>query len=312
MKVAFFIVVSCMLLMETVSAFHGKNELICEKCHTVHYSEDGSIPQPGEGPSAHLLVNERSTELCLTCHDGKAGTPDVIGADDVNGLMERAAGFFAPVNVDNANGHNLGLDGTRGGYGAAEVGCIDCHDPHGRDTRDPDYRYRNLQWASDVGSEPMIRTYVKPGAMGIEVYEQHSVGYAAPDSETSEWREVTNICFGCHDSFKSDGYTRDSDGTCIRHPSTDSERGIWELISRRGPPHTDPTHWVDGGDIGFAMGRLPFIVSGATDYVEATTVAKANEVFCLTCHKAHGSGYKNSLRWPADSNLGCQQCHNKG
>lgn len=311
-----------------VTAFHEKNTLTCGNCHTTHYSEDGDIPPDvdKEGPFKHLLIKEHSTELCLTCHDGKAGTPDVSGADDVNGLVERAAGFFASINEDNENGHNLALDKTGGYPNTSQMGCIDCHDPHGKSPNDPDYRYRNLRWPSDPGGEPIIKAFVKPGATGLEVYEQSNIGYTAPNTRTSDWREVSSICFDCHDIFKSDSYTKNSDGAYIRHPSADSERGIRAAINQHSSsstwftsvnPSSDPEHWANGANIGFEIGRLPFIVPGATNYMEATTVAtKAdkviNEVFCLTCHKAHGSRYKHSLRWPENSNLGCQQCHNKG
>lgn len=319
MKTLLFIILLNTLLVEIATAFHEKNTLICGKCHTTHYSEDGNVPSDGdeEGPFKHLFIKEHSSKLCLTCHDGKAGIPDVSSADDVNELTERAAGFFAPINENNANGHDLALDKTGGGNNTSKVGCVDCHDPHGRGPSDPDYKYRNLQWASDPGGEPIIKAFVKSGVTGLEVYEQSNIGYAAPNTKTSDWREVTNICLDCHHTFKSDGYTRNSGGMYIRHPSTDSERGLWEAINQHGPPQTDPEHWENGTGIDFEIGRLPFIVSEATNYVEATTVATqtnkvTNEVFCLTCHKAHGSRYKNSLRWPEDSNLGCQQCHNKG
>jgi len=294
----------------------------------MHRSEDGGTPVSGEDTSGHLLAKERSSELCLTCHDGQTGTPDVIGEDDVNGLTERSAGFFASINAPNTNGHDLQADRvghsdlcstchSGGSFGTAKIGCIDCHDPHGKDVDDSNYSYRNLRSEKDPDDVPLFRAFVKPDATELEIYEQKNIGYTAPDTKTSDWREVTNICFGCHHTFSAYGYTRDSNGACIRHPSTDSERGIWEAINRHGQPLTDPIHWANGTGIGFAMGRVPFIVSKATDYVGATTIATnnsriTNEVFCLTCHKAHGSRHKNSLRWPENSNPACQQCHNKG
>lgn len=84
-----------MLLVKTVTAFHGKTDLVCEECHAMHQSSE-----PDEGPFGHLLIKESSTELCLTCHDGKAGVPDVIGEDDVNGLLDtrtRFAGLRTPI-----------------------------------------------------------------------------------------------------------------------------------------------------------------------------------------------------------------------
>jgi len=322
---SFLSIISIILLsvfsVGTITAFHGTS-LVCNKCHTMHYSESGGIPLDGDigGPFKHLLIKEHSSELCLTCHDGQANTPDVF-RDDFNGLTERAAGSFAGVNQINANGHNLGEDKlgpselpSGGEFNTAKVGCVNCHEPHGMDTNNPNYRYRNLKKAAIVGSQPIIKAFVNPIATGLNVYEQKNIGYAAPTTQTSDWREVTNICLDCHHTFSGYDYTRSpatASGTCIRHPCTESERSVWEPINK----HTgsiDPTHWVNGTGIGFAVSRLPFIVSGATNYTEATTVAQNNEVFCLTCHKAHGADNDSSLRWNylEGSNLGCQQCHN--
>lgn len=329
-RILFCVVLAGMLsvfCMGAAGAFHG-TALICNKCHTMHYSEDGGVPpgaDPG-GPFGQLLTKEHSTELCLTCHDGQVGTPDVSGAD-VNALTERSAGHFAAVDVANANGHNLGQDkiGSSslcvachfgGEFSTAKLGCTDCHDAHGRVPGSPEYRYRNLQWASSPGSEPIITAFVNSGATGLDVYERDNVGYPAPSSNPSTWREVNNVCIDCHHTFSGYYYTRDpnhTDGTCIRHPNTESERGAWEAINKH-TIGTDPAHWVDGTGIGFSIDRLPFIVSGATNYAQATTVAPTNEVFCLTCHKAHGNGNSSGLRWSyeVDSNAGCQQCHAKG
>lgn len=313
-KTLLSIVLLSMLLVETITAFHGEDNLVCDKCHVMHQSED-----------PWLLNREGITELCLTCHDGKAGTPDVIGKEDINGLLERSAGFFSAINAPNAFGHDLRADkvGTQalcsnchsgGSFSTAKVGCIDCHDPHGRSIDDPLHSYRNLRSLSKSGDGLIFRAFVRPGVTGLEVYERRNIGYTAPDRRASDWREVTGICFDCHHVFGEDGYTRNPDGVCIRHPSTDSERGIRETVNRHGAQQTDPECWENGIGTGFAIARVPFIVSGAAEYTDSGTaaVSASNEVFCLTCHKAHGSAYRNSLRWHENSNLGCQQCHNKG
>jgi len=365
MRICLFVVLACIFLvgikvMKTDAGVHG-SDLVCNKCHTMHASEDGELPtmpdEPGgtaEGPNPHLLYKADVTMLCLVCHDEQAGMPDVSG-DDENNLIERAAGQFGTVDAINPNGHNLapdtvGFTGTTGicndchpgywgpggaGFNQTKMGCVDCHEPHGKDPElpdespNPDYIYRNLHYAWFPDDTPKITAFVNPSADELEVYERANIGYAAPTAQVSDWREVTNICVDCHHTFTSYYYTRlgnvppdiDPDGTCIRHPNTDSEDGAQEYINRHGLPQTDPVHWEGGTGNGFPADpdnpdnpRLPFIVSGASDYGAATAVAQNNEVFCLTCHKAHGSEYASSLRWPyrtEDSNLGCEQCHNK-
>ena len=139
------------------------------------------------------------------------------------------------------------------------------------------------------------------------------------------------------------------DGECVRHPNTESVRNTWESID--GPVGSngqlvagytstaDSEHWEFGEDgwlsgnggngIGFpnpadlseiAPVQLPFLVQGAfngtqqQNYDATKVVSAENQVFCLTCHKAHGSSNNSSMRWEyqTSSNRGCQQCHNKG
>lgn len=318
---------------DTDAGFHGTG-LICNKCHTMHASENGVLPtMPGDtapmtGPNPYLLYKANVTDLCLVCHDEQDGTPDVFGTD-VNGLTERSAGFFAEnVGVENPKGHNLGhnkigpgdslCDACHfgGDFNTAEIGCTDCHEAHGRDPNNPDYRYRNLQSAYIPGSEPIIKAFVNPSATGLAVYEQSNIGYPAPTTGTGDWREVTYFCLDCHHTFSGYLYTREDgieNGHPIKHPVTDTLRGAWEPIDKY-TGSTDPEHWVNGIGNGFEIDRLPFMVSGATNYDESKIVAPNNEVFCLTCHKAHGSDYESAMRWDyrRDSNSGCQQCHNKG
>lgn len=322
----------------------------------MHYSENGGVlPEWDEGgPFEHLLIMQYSSELCLVCHDnvGYSDIPDVSGQDD-NGVEERSAGFFGgddtgtvdPIDYTNPNGHNLAagkvgyseeggictichgniwqIDGSSE-FNNAAIGCVDCHDPHGRDPGTINYRYRNLisPWELDPEDTPKITAFVKEFGeegeeiVGLDVYEQDNIAYSTtgngPKPDELQWREVTYICLDCHHTFSGHDYTR-THGACIRHPNTDSVRGAKEPVSVLFDS-TD-SHWVTGVN---AQDRLPFIVSDASSYGAATVIADA-EVFCLTCHKAHGSNNASSLRWNyrdtdpgGASSFGCQQCHNKG
>jgi hypothetical protein len=284
----------------------------------MHYSESHdlqgtageSYPTLQGGPTAKLLRRGTALDLCLACHDQRSGVPDVVGPD-TNGLTERAAGQFGNPDEPNFRGHNLsrtpGYLCTRchwEGMAGGSVECIDCHNMHGNG------RYRNLQWASWPGGEPMIAALIRPGVTGLQRYVRANIAYPGPVSGDDSYREVTNICIDCHHSFFAPSYTG-STSPYHRHPGVNSEWGGYYPINRPGAG-TDPANWTSGG-AGFTVPRVPFMVVGATDFAAATTVAANNQVFCLSCHKAHGSDQPFSTLWDYGSAnpAGCQQCHNR-
>jgi hypothetical protein len=145
-------------------------------------------------------------------------------------------------------------------------------------------------------------------------YEQANVRYPSPAGADTSFLEVTTICSDCHHTFMDQGtYTRNAPGDpWLRHPGTYSEAGSHRPVDGGAAISTNPDFWVNGT---FATPRLPFIVAGATSFGAAGAVDAKNEVFCLTCHKAHGSSEPFALRWhyggfpqPVTSD-GCQQCH---
>lgn len=306
--------------------YHNEATLICSDCHVMHASaghdyEGASNAYTGT-ENAKLLKASDSTDLCLACHDGMSGVPDVVGPD-VNGLTERSAGFFQNPNVSNPNGHTLGTGLVvgdyelcmrchfRGSYVTAKITCVDCHNPHGNKNA------RNLQWAGMAGSEPPFGLFVNPSATGMAKYERANVGYGTQDSDML--REVSNMCLDCHHKFSGASYTDpNGDGIHSRHPSYDSERlSPNNILQGALKGTTDPTHWLDGVGSGFTdTPRVPFVVKGASDFASATKVdANNNGVFCLSCHKAHGSSHAFGLTYEAPKGTnakGCDQCHNIG
>jgi hypothetical protein len=149
-------------------------------------------------------------------------------------------------------------------------------------------------------------------------YQRANVTYGAPAAGDDTWREIINMCIDCHHAFmdgEPPNYTNPDGGHWNRHPGTNTEWGARRPINRSGA-NTDPANWEGGSGPEFDIGRLPFVVSGATDFASAGVVAQDNEVFCLSCHKAHGNTNSFGLLWnpgepstPLEATAGCHQCH---
>jgi len=316
--------------------YHNGDDLVCSDCHIMHasmqhnYGYNDAYTYPLEiNPAAnHLLKANNSLMLCLNCHQDKAGVPDVMGPD-VNGGYLRAGGQFGDVGTINDNGHNIGPEPGEdlclrchfgGNFPTAQVECVDCHAVHGTGY------YRNLQWPSWPGGEPPIIAFVNPSVSGLQKFQQSNVKYGGPGDGPNQptWREPTNICIDCHHIFvdgsaNGNDYTNpDLDYHWNRHPSTNTEEGAYRPISGLpGNPvySADSVNWFEGQGSEFSIGRLPFLVKEAHDYAAASVVSYDNEVFCLSCHSAHGSQFSFGLRWnSAESDIplrqaGCRQCH---
>ena len=317
--------------------YHNGGTLLCYDCHAMHYSQQHDvsgaagegIPSLGGGPTGKLLRRATSTQLCLACHDGQVGIPDVMKGD-TNGLGDnRAAGFFSEdPGTSTYRGHNLATTDSISpcdrchnmhGGGPPATGalrCIECHNPHGNGA------YRNIQRRAHSSPPNQPKAIALSDATGLNKYDQRNIGYSAPPGGDNTWREVTYLCSGnalggCHGGFAStaSGLNTGNTSPFHRHPGTNSQESVYFPLDRTGA-HTDPAHWVTGTGNGFSIARVSFVVRGATNYSQAIVVAENNEVFCLSCHKAHGSGNAFSLRWdyggpPGTSQAGCNQCHNK-
>lgn len=313
------------------SPYHNGPTLYCSDCHVMHASlqhnyaggeenEGGTGPYPwSTEPAAALLKAQDPVDLCLNCHDNAPGIPDVLGSD-INNLRERSAGFFDHVEIPNPRGHDLGrgLSGqedsglcTRchsGSDDGLKVTCIDCHAYHGNGNP------RNLQWASWPDGTPPLGLFNPAGMSDIRRFERGNTNYGTLDG--MNMLEASSVCVDCHHVFSGGQYT-DPEGTGfhVRHPTYDSERDDPNSIEdgqARGS--TAPAHWEGGSGSGFeGTQRVPCVVRGAADYASASVIdASTNGVFCLSCHKAHGSSSAFGIVWPLNGAIdrtGCDQCH---
>jgi hypothetical protein len=297
--------------------WHTAGSLRCEDCHIQHASEKGQ-PLPG-GPFVYLLRKTTINELCLSCHDGTDPTaPDVLAPVQMYAstpTRESGAGYFSPAGVANAQGHDLGLVTTiplQGAAHTAQLTCASCHAVHGNGN------YRNL--LTDPAGDSSIVEIIKgtdvftefspdvpPTTVGsVAAYNSGNIAYV---SNFSTW------CSSCHDQLRLNNASTPP-AHFNGHPTDVS---LNTFLTTR---HTDPAHWVSGTGEGFpaaqpgGIPRVPYLSLQARDLLSARTPRESDQVFCLSCHKAHGSANKKALLWPyvegQDAYVaGCQQCHNR-
>jgi len=301
--------------------YHVGNGLHCSDCHIIHASRrgiayGGGLPNPTGYPS--LLRAATASELCLTCHDGGSGTgdsaPDVSGAASYEtGSVKRAAGAFqAAVGSSTANGHDLGVSGQIAPGGAWSNGtgtsCASCHAPHGNTY------YRNLVLipGNAPGNRPV--TAITQAAL-TPTATQYSVGnlrYTSSTDGLAAW------CQGCHTNFHGQpgaanmggatgGDAPGSSSYWFRHPTMGMTMA--QGVTNK---HIDGTYWFST-----ALSRVPVVsLSGV---IPGSAAGSDNEVFCGSCHKAHGSAHGDGLIWDdpgtaalEDGTLArqtCQACH---
>jgi hypothetical protein len=299
--------------------YHYGTSLRCNACHIMHASKDGviygggSLTNPVGAPN---LLKGTVNQTCLTCHDGStkdvvasgtAGAPTNVTGDTYTSKYLSSAGFFQTDWSSTASpvAHDLGpsaVTATQGTW-VSEAGgmqCTDCHDAHGT----PNWRNLLLQpgtAGSDVNIVEGTDVHIKPGASGWGKMDTDAVAFndGVPN-------KIVSWCLGCHTNITAGE----------KHPQDKSLAGS----------KADGVHWAAGTGVGFGTGvgdgtagipRVRFAQNGA-DYAASMIVGDSNRVFCLSCHKAHGSKFDSTLVWPhytdgaADQTSACGQCHNAG
>lgn len=265
--------------------WHRIQTLVCSDCHTMHNSKGGLPMRYDErgDPAIALLRAESATAVCLACHAGSRPTtkaPGVLAPSN----WDPPGGGFPPDLADPAHhAHALGTVPVLPPQGdtAVVMTCVTCHETHGNDA------YRNLRadpsGAGRPAPAPVVNQVRRAGSGDpVEIYARSNLVYV---SGTSPW------CMSCHNLLAAE-HAASADQSLAAHPwdraifgSATADFAGWSAVPANRVPVQN------------AMGRPP--------------PDAADQVFCLSCHKAHGS--PNDAAFinadGATRSSTCLQCH---
>jgi len=230
---------------------------------------------PVSQPAAVFASGERGYEqslLCLSCHDARMDSSGLRPPYVIDGGPELAGGSFTATRVSDKAGHNIeSVDAT---LGTTPPGGGHRDELSCLSCHDPhnNGNFRNLKKQINGRSTPVR-------AMGDPAYRNNV--YISGMSQ---------FCGACHEKFYGDANIRSSRGY-IRHPVE---------ISIAGARNADYHNWS----------RLENRVTRAEYPGGSPENPRGARVFCLSCHRAHGTPYKNALRWDYENGAGgCLECH---
>jgi hypothetical protein len=222
-----------------------------------------------------------------------------------------------------------------GTYPADNLSCGSCHDPHGRARRfvdgsisvpalgDASLPIKNsgsYNTSADPTAWGAVGVYRILGGLGYKAMSEPSVTFGAqapaavaPSSyNRSESASDTRVAYGsgmsewcanCHGSMLMNNYTSGMAG--LVHPAgNDGDLGAaiaanynaykksGDLSGVAGPAAYTSLAPFEIGTTDYTAMKA-FVTSGPTNGAEAT-----NNVNCLSCHRAHASGFESMLRFP--------------
>jgi hypothetical protein len=261
--------------------WHAAGTLVCTDCHTMHNSQGGRPMRYDGAPSssAALLRAGSPNGVCVACHGGqKASAPSVMAPTGTT----PGGGFPADLADTQHHAHALGTSAVVPPHGDTPVvmTCTTCHDPHGNGG------YRNLIASpSGTGRAAAVKVVVKQrvlanGTNPADVYAPANLVYV---SGMSQW------CMDCHNLLVEED---PGSGTTGHHVA------VRAIV---GAASADGARWLSD-----LAGRVPVQNPSA-----APAPHVADQVFCLSCHRAHGTPRYAAQIWADGASLDstCQQCH---
>lgn len=267
----------------------------CANCHTMHASVEGSTSTP----NAYLL-----TGGCWSCHSG--ATNDASGLDPVTpfapqvdntGATMLAGGYFGTTTtmqhgvVDNAlevaASNLLIAPGSGGTFTFVQDGttgdfnCTDCHGEAGHHAAAGSYRMLNADADNSGTADGAVVTAGSSPLANFGVAAEYNANnYDGGDT-------LNLFCAECHPNFHNTTNTG-SASAFTRHPTN------MDVITSYAGATFDAV--------------VPVGAAGTAD-----------NLLCISCHRPHGSGVTDLLRFAYDTannvagdgpaDAGCEQCH---
>jgi len=314
--------VECHKGASSIKKFHTGSSSECKECHV------------GKGPD---LKASDSSSVCLLCHEAPQGTRTPTGYYVATNTMDLRAGqppaqltpggdfgwlkksytWKSPRESGSSpgerHGHNIiavdfGYEAdsrlrtsSNGRYPSSELSCISCHDPHGKISKTP-------------GSGPyrMLggRGYKTSGVPGVVFSNEAPVVAAPRDYNRAENATDTRVAYGsgmsewcgnCHTSGCA-GKTHPSGkcANCGRETISNYNAYVksGNINGRFDTAYTSLIPFEEGTD------SLSLLIQHAQTNGSYTKGAESgSNVMCLTCHRAHASGWNSMARWNMETDF---------
>ena len=229
-----------------------------------------------------------------------------------------------------ADPHNVTAPGGgNNSYSSSQLGCQSCHDPHGRARRLSDGTYVNAIYTPGSTNAPIISSgsyhnslTPAPGqAVGVYrllrgvgdntvgvTFDEAPIAISPSTYNRTEAATQTRVAYGsqgantwgnwcgtCHEGMHSNGnYVHPVDRALTANVASNYNAYV-KSCDLTGGSGTSYSSLVPFMEKNASITTLQGHANPANNYMNGPS--SSDEVSCLSCHRAHASGFMHALRW---------------